>query len=328
MALVAVLAALTCEPALPQAQETATPPLPLRNPRRDAAPASVPVPAPAPGPATQSRPPHPSQQDELAWTDEELDGQQTRCDALLQGVDAVYEKQLPIKEGRCGAAIPLKLTSIGRDPVISIGGNATLTCEMVAALSLWVREVLQPEARAKLGSPIARFNTVSSYVCRNRYGDPGKPISEHALANALDIASFETADGQKITVLDNWPLPVNIPLPLRKPTPPSPQHMPLAAQAVQKAAAKPTAAAEAADQVPGTQATAPEAVTAELLETGTEPRPKPETLPADPKAQFLRDVHAGACKVFGTALGPEANAAHRDHFHFDMAERRWSNFCQ
>jgi Extensin-like protein C-terminus len=44
--------------------------------------------------------------------------------------------------------------------------------------------------------------------------------------------------------------------------------------------------------------------------------------------QFLRAVHASACKTFGTTLGPEANDAHRNHFHFDLAERKISNFCE
>ncbi|MGP1353403.1 MAG: extensin-like domain-containing protein [Parasphingopyxis sp.] len=36
---------------------------------------------------------------------------------------------------------------------------------------------------------------------------------------------------------------------------------------------------------------------------------------------FLRDLHRGACERFEIVLGPEANAAHRDHFHFDMGSR-------
>jgi hypothetical protein len=45
-------------------------------------------------------------------------------------------------------------------------------------------------------------------------------------------------------------------------------------------------------------------------------------------AQFLRAVHVSACKSFGTTLGPEANDAHRNHFHLDLAERKTSNFCE
>lgn len=37
----------------------------------------------------------------------------------------------------------------------------------------------------------------------------------------------------------------------------------------------------------------------------------------DPDGAFLREVHDGACRVFDSVLGPEYNAAHRDHFHLD-----------
>ncbi|MGG5871968.1 extensin family protein [Pseudomonas peli] len=35
-------------------------------------------------------------------------------------------------------------------------------------------------------------------------------------------------------------------------------------------------------------------------------------------AEFLRQVQQAACKRFNTTLGPDYNAAHRDHFHVDM----------
>ncbi len=38
-----------------------------------------------------------------------------------------------------------------------------------------------------------------------------------------------------------------------------------------------------------------------------------------------KDVHDGGCRIFGTTLGPDYNAAHRDHFHVDM--RGW-NSCR
>jgi len=45
-----------------------------------------------------------------------------------------------------------------------------------------------------------------------------------------------------------------------------------------------------------------------------------------PNAQFLRVLHQSACKRFRTVLGPDYNAAHRDHFHFDMGGR--GSFCR
>jgi hypothetical protein len=34
--------------------------------------------------------------------------------------------------------------------------------------------------------------------------------------------------------------------------------------------------------------------------------------------KFLRAIHSSACRRFQIVLGPDANAFHRDHFHFDM----------
>lgn len=36
------------------------------------------------------------------------------------------------------------------------------------------------------------------------------------------------------------------------------------------------------------------------------------------EGKFLRRLHAGACDLFSVTLGPDYNAAHRDHFHLDM----------
>lgn len=41
------------------------------------------------------------------------------------------------------------------------------------------------------------------------------------------------------------------------------------------------------------------------------------TADADQRA-FLRAAHSGACRTFKTVLGPDYNAAHRNHFHFDL----------
>ena len=40
-----------------------------------------------------------------------------------------------------------------------------------------------------------------------------------------------------------------------------------------------------------------------------------------PKAEFLGDVRNGACRIFSTVLSPDYNEAHRDHLHFDVANR-------
>ena len=55
------------------------------------------------------------------------------------------------------------------------------------------------------------------------------------------------------------------------------------------------------------------------------PKPLPAAGPPvtpDGKTDFLRAVHRSACKAFNTVLGPEANNAHLNHFHLDMARYR------
>lgn len=47
--------------------------------------------------------------------------------------------------------------------------------------------------------------------------------------------------------------------------------------------------------------------------------------PDDRKSAFLQDVRDGACRFFRGVLGPDYNAAHADHFHFDRG--RW-NVCR
>lgn len=46
--------------------------------------------------------------------------------------------------------------------------------------------------------------------------------------------------------------------------------------------------------------------------------------------EFLKRLHQSACKRFGTVLGPEYNAQHANHFHFDMSKsmKDGSAYCR
>jgi hypothetical protein len=47
------------------------------------------------------------------------------------------------------------------------------------------------------------------------------------------------------------------------------------------------------------------------------------------RSSFLKRIREQACGVFATVLGPGSDRAHRDHFHFDMANRRsGQSFCR
>jgi hypothetical protein len=76
----------------------------------------------------------------------------------------------------------------------------TATCELALAYAMWSRHVVQPAARAELGAPVARIEHYGTYACRNVYGRAEGRRSEHAFANALDVAGFRTADGRRVTV--------------------------------------------------------------------------------------------------------------------------------
>ncbi|MGE0629374.1 MAG: extensin family protein [Hyphomicrobiaceae bacterium] len=77
---------------------------------------------------------------------------------------------------------------------------------------------------------------------------------------------------------------------------------------------------KAGEKEPDAKAGVKDAVKTEDPKSAEEAKPHPD--------QFLRKVHAGACGLFSTVLGPEANAFHRDHFHLDLRHRRGKDICE
>jgi len=65
-----------------------------------------------------------------------------------------------------------------------------------------VRYGVAPAARVYLGSELVRVDTFGTYNCRTVAGS-GR-LSEHAHANAVDIAAFLLADGRRISVQNGW----------------------------------------------------------------------------------------------------------------------------
>jgi hypothetical protein len=81
-----------------------------------------------------------------------------------------------------------------------------LTCEMAAALALWANYSLQPAAQEILGSKVKRIRDMGTYDCRNIVGNKlwRDMRSEHAKANAIDIAGFVLEDGREVSVSKDW----------------------------------------------------------------------------------------------------------------------------
>jgi hypothetical protein len=270
-----------------------------------------------------------------AWSDAQLIAALRECVRLLAPIAAEVEVSEPLKQDQCGAPAPVLVRRIGTGAnQVEINPPAVVNCAMVVGLHTWVEKTLQPIAQETLGSRITRLRSASGYACRNRVGSHNHAdrLSEHALANAIDIAGFTTADGRTIEVASSW-----------GPTTSDEEAQRLAtARAKEGALATDTKAEQprmGRRRNPKISAIANAAAeTAQLpkVPTGADNRkaiPAPPVpgngdIAKKPDAQFLRQLHKGACRVFGTVLGPEANEAHRDHFHFDLAHRRHNAYCQ
>jgi hypothetical protein len=100
--------------------------------------------------------------------------------------------------GGCSTANTVSLIDIGTK-VTNLG---PMTCNLASEFADWTRDVVRPAARKFLGSPLARIETSGTYSCR-RVGGNGN-LSQHAFANAVDVFSFVTADGRKVSVLNGW----------------------------------------------------------------------------------------------------------------------------
>lgn len=286
------------QPATPPPLPNISVPLPERNPLRV-----------APVQPQEVTPPHPREQEATEWSAQEIQTARDECGMMLDGIGVVYREIEPIREGVCGTSGPIELSSIGSTPAVKIVPPARVTCGMAASLVTWNETVLQPSAQKYFDTGITEIRNVASYVCRNRYNAPNQRISEHALANALDMAAFKTSGGEWIAVLDHWGKRVES----------SPETAALAPSELQVPQQPPVTTEQTDPVAPATPSPADVSPELQIAE---------DTRKSTPHAAFLKELHTGGCRFFGTVLGPEANDAHKDHFHFDQAPRKHSNFCE
>jgi len=107
----------------------------------------------------------------------------------------------PVKDG-CGWTNSVRVSAAG-------GMRASfdkLTCEAAAALALWLEHEVQPAAREILRRHVVSVRSLGGYSCRNIVGNGqwDKIRSQHAIANAIDVAAFYLADGRQISVGKHW----------------------------------------------------------------------------------------------------------------------------
>ena len=85
---------------------------------------------------------------------------------------------------------------------LAFSGSFVATCPLAVAYAMFERHGLQPVAQAVFGQPVTRIEHFGSFACRNIAGSTRR--SQHASANAFDIAGFRLRDGRRITVARDW----------------------------------------------------------------------------------------------------------------------------
>jgi len=168
------------------------------------------------------------------------------CRAVLASSGMRYAPEPDRRvDGDCGWRDAVRITATPTP----LSQPFVLACPAAVALALWERHSVQPLARQWLGAPVTRIDHLGSFACRNIGSEAGGRRSEHAHANALDVAGFVLANGRAVRVARDWQ----------------------------------------SDDAAG---------------------------------RFLGEVHGGACRFWNVVLGPDYNAAHRDHLHLDRGAFR------
>ena len=127
-----------------------------------------------------------------------------QCRFLLGDAGIAFEALPSRGSNQCITVNPVRPLNSGALSVSLSPSDVAPSCPVVAALALWEWHVLRPAAREYLGSDVVRIRHFGSYSCRRMYGNDSGAWSEHATANAIDIAAFDLANGQRISVLGDW----------------------------------------------------------------------------------------------------------------------------
>lgn len=137
-----------------------------------------------------------------AWRDQS----ERACYAARLVVPSYFQKPAREIDGRgaCGIEQPLKVNAFQSGIVAVTGGDVVLGCMMTYTMETWLRQAIQPAAERRFGMPVTEILTMGTYSCRSINNVRGDRLSEHAFANAFDVAGFRLADGRTITVANDW----------------------------------------------------------------------------------------------------------------------------
>ena len=127
-----------------------------------------------------------------------LHGEGPRCRALLARARVRYSALAPLRAGpHCGYDDAVRFSPDGARSIAFVPAGVGMACPVAAAISVWEWNVVQPAALARFGARVTRIDHFGSYNCRRIAGRETAGWSEHAHADAIDIAGFRLADGTR-----------------------------------------------------------------------------------------------------------------------------------
>ncbi len=139
---------------------------------------------------------------ENGWSSAEIKAAEAECKIRLKDLTIAYASLAPLgQSGGCGAPAVLMVSTIAG---VNISPPAELTCDMAEALHGWIASSVIPAAQTHLKRKLIRINNASAYACRRRNNLKTGKLSEHAKANALDIATLTFDDGASISIKGDW----------------------------------------------------------------------------------------------------------------------------
>ena len=133
-----------------------------------------------------------------------LTGDAAQCRHLLTQAGVRYDRLTPVHAGRCGYDDGVRLTAGGARRIAFVPAGLGTACPVAAALAMWEWDVLQPAAERRFHARVVTVDHFGSYNCRHIRGGEAGGWSEHATADAVDIAGMRLSDGTRITVARDW----------------------------------------------------------------------------------------------------------------------------
>jgi hypothetical protein len=134
-----------------------------------------------------------------------LHGEGPQCRALLRRAGIEFAALPARKAGSdCGYDDAVRFRRGGALAIAWRPADLGTSCPVAAGLALWEWHVVQPAALEQFGHKVVAIDHYGSYSCRRIYGRSTGDWSEHASANAVDVAAFRLEDGRRIVVAEDW----------------------------------------------------------------------------------------------------------------------------